>query len=95
MEPKENAQAADETEGHITEMSQPIIVDLGKQKSKKLKSLKNGEGPLWDEVLEVVDEIRDMLGEEADGKMLLPIVMLYEKKSKRKRIERLLFPLAK
>lgn len=78
----------------VTEMTQPIIVDLGKQKSKKLKQLKKGEGELWDEIFEVMAEVKDMLGEEADGKMLVPIVMVYEKKRKRQRIEKLLFPLS-
>ena len=61
---------------------------------KKLKQLKRGEGELWDEIFDVVAEVKEMLGEEAEGKMLVPIVMLYEKKRKRQRIEKLLFPLA-
>ena len=85
----------EELESAFTEMTQPVIIDLGKQKRKKLKALKKGEGALWDEIFEVMDEVKDMLGEEADGKLMVPIVMLYEKKSKRNQIEKLLFPLAK
>ena len=44
------------------EMTQPIIIDLGKQKGQALKDLKRGEGKLWDEVFEVVAEVKDMLG---------------------------------
>lgn len=78
----------------MAEMSQPIIVDLGRQQSKKLTAMKNGEGKLWNEVLEVVGEVKDMLGKEADGKMLVPLILIYEKKTRRHRIEKLIFPLA-
>jgi len=78
----------------MTEMTQPIIVDLGRQKASQIKDLKAGEGELWDEVLDVVDEVKEMLGDEAAGKMMVPIIMIYEKKSSQPRIERILFPLA-
>ncbi len=85
----------DEADEGTTDMTQPIIVDLGKQKPGKLKDLKKGEGELWDEALNVVEEVKEMLGEDAEGKVLVPIVMLYEKKPKRRaRIQKLLFPLA-
>lgn len=76
------------------EVSQPIIVDLGKQKRKKLNEFKDGQGELWGEVLEVIDEVKDMLGEETQGKTLLPLILIYERKQKRPRIEKILFPLA-
>ena len=78
----------------VTEMTQPILVDLGKQSSRKIKDLAEGEGELWDEVLEVIEEVKDMLGEEANGKLILPLIMVYQKKSRRPRIEKLFFPLA-
>lgn len=77
-----------------TTMAQPIIVDLGREKPSKIRDLKRGEGELWDEVLDVVDEVKEMLGAEAEGKTLVPIIMLYQKKSRRQRIEKILFPLA-
>lgn len=78
-----------------TEMTQPVIIDLGKQRSKLIKELKNGEGELWDEVLEVADEVKEMLGAEAEGKVLIPVIMLYQEKASRRRIdlEKLIFPL--
>jgi hypothetical protein len=78
----------------VTEMTQPIIVDLGRKRSAALKDLKAGEGELWDEVLDVVGEVKEMLGAEADGKTLLPIILIYEKKRRAPRLERVLFPLA-
>lgn len=88
----------DETNKSDTEMAQPVIVDLGKQKSSKLKDLKKGRGELWDDVISVVDEARDMLGEEAEGKVLIPIILLYEKKTRRSqlnKLNKLIFPLMK
>ena len=78
-----------------TEMTQPVIIDLGKQKNRTLKNLKKGKGKLWGEVLDVVEEVKDSLGAEADGKVLVPIVMIYLEKPRRKRLnlQRMLSPL--
>jgi hypothetical protein len=77
-----------------TEMTQPVIVDLGRQKAAAIKALKIGEGELWDEVFDVVDEVKDMLGQDADGKVLVPVVLIYEKKqSQSLDLEKVLFPL--
>jgi hypothetical protein len=79
-----------------TEMTQPVIVDLGRQKSKYIKELKQGEGKLWDEVLDVIDEVKEMLGKEADGKVLVPVVMFYERSRTTLQpldLEKMLFPL--
>lgn len=78
-----------------TEMTQPVIIDLGKQKNRTLKNLKKGKGKLWGEVLDVVEEVKDSLGAEADGKVLVPIVMIYREKPRRKRLnlQRMLSPL--
>jgi hypothetical protein len=50
---------------------------------------------LWNEVLEVADEVKEMLGAEAEGKILIPVIMLYQEKLGRRRIdlEKLIFPL--
>jgi hypothetical protein len=74
------------------EMTQPVIIDLGRQKPRDLKDLKKGEGKLWDEVLDIIEEVKDQLGEKADGKVLLPVIMIYQKKPKRRRMEKVLFP---
>lgn len=86
---------AEESVGISTEMTQPVIIDLGKQRYKTLKELKMGEGKLWDEVLEVAEEVKEMLGAEAEGKVLIPIIMLYQEKSGRRRfdLDKILFPL--
>ncbi len=77
-----------------SEMTQPIIVDLGKRKASRLQELKEGEGELWDEVLDVLEEVKEALGKEADGKLMVPVVLIYEKKQRLRRLEQVLFPLA-
>lgn len=69
-----------------TEVTQPIIIDLGKQKRKRIKKLKQGRGKLWNEVIDVIEEVKYRLGDEADGKTIVPVVMVYRQKSKSRRI---------
>jgi hypothetical protein len=78
-----------------TEMTQPVIIDLGRQRSRSLRELKKGEGKLWEEVLDVIGEVKEMLGAEAEGKVLIPVIMLYEERGGRRRLdlEKILFPL--
>lgn len=68
-----------------SEIITPVVVDLGKVKRKHVKRLKRGTGRLADEVLDVMDEVVDLLGEELEGATLVPIVMIYEKKPKKRR----------
>jgi len=86
---------AEETTATSAEMTQPVIIDLGKQKASSLRELKNGEGKLWDEVLDVAEEVKEMLGADAEGKVFIPIILLYQEKSGRRRLDldKILFPL--
>ena len=59
----------------------PIVVDLGKQNSKTLRALKNGEGPLMEDVASVLEDVRAKSSELA-GKELVPVVIIYRKKPK-------------
>ena len=54
-------------------------------KKKRIRSLKKGEGPLMDEVRAVVGEVRAALPEQAEGKLLLPVVLVYRQKAKKQR----------
>jgi hypothetical protein len=67
------------------EMTSPIIVDLGRERSRRIKDLKRGEGRLMDEVLEVIDDVGDMLGSDAEDKILVPIILIYSRSSRRDR----------
>jgi len=68
----------------------PVVIDLGKTRRKRIKQLKRGRGKLVDETRDVVEELRDSLGAEAAGKELVPVVIVYRRKEKRRR--RSLFP---
>src|SRR5690348_6999796 len=61
----------------------PVVVDLGKQNSKTLRALKNGEGPLMEDVARVLEDVRAKSPELA-GKELVPVVLIYRKRPKRK-----------
>ena len=76
---------ANSTEASEAEALTPVIVDLGKVKRKRIKQLKRGIGPLVDEVSDLVDAVCDRLGDEAEGKTILPVVILYRRKSQKKR----------
>ena len=85
----------DETADRSTEMTQPIIINLGNQKAGKIKALKKGKGVLWDEVINVVEEVKTKLGEDAAGKVILPVVIIYRTKPKRRRLDKMIFPYLK
>jgi hypothetical protein len=82
----------DESVGTSSGVTQPVIIDLGRQKPKDLKDLKKGEGKLWGEVLDIMEEVQDQLGEQAAGRVLVPVVLIYQKKFKRQRLDKLFFP---
>lgn len=54
----------------------PIIIDVGKVKSKRVKQLKRGSGPLADEVLAAI--------QQSHGPNAVPVVVLYQERPKRK-----------
>jgi hypothetical protein len=83
---------SDEPAEKPVEIAQPIVIDLGKKKTKDIKDLKNGKGKVWDDVDTIVEEVTEMLGEDANGKVILPVVMIYQKKPKRRSLNRIMFP---
>lgn len=72
------------TESSATESLPPVVVDLGKVKRKRIRQLKQGRGPLLDEVDHVVDTVRRNLGDD-EAKEILPVVILYRRRPKKKR----------
>ncbi len=67
------------------ELVTPVVIELGKAKARAVKRLKQGRGRLMNEVFDVLDEITEALGDELDGKALVPVIMIYQKKKGRKR----------
>ena len=62
----------------------PVVLDLGKAKKKLIKALKHGEGRLMEDVAHAVEAVRSNLSPEMDGKTIIPVVIVYEKKVARK-----------
>jgi hypothetical protein len=58
-------------------------VSLGKKKRKAIKRLKRGKGRLMTEVLDVIDQVQETLGSQAEGKILVPVVVVYQRKQRR------------
>ena len=67
------------------EIMAPIILSLGKKKNKQIKQLKRGKGRAMDEVIDVIEQVEANLGDQAAGKILVPIVVIYGKKQRRLR----------
>lgn len=63
----------------------PVVIDLGKKRRKAIKDFKRGRGKVMDEVQQAVEEARAGLGAAADGKEIVPVVIIYQKKVKRRR----------
>jgi hypothetical protein len=80
----------DQRDGTITthaapEVTAPIIVSLGRKKRRVIKRLKRGKGPAMDEVMDVIDQVQANLGPQAEGKILVPVVVVYRQKQRRMR----------
>jgi hypothetical protein len=67
-----------------TDFLPPVVLDLGKTKKKNIKALKNGEGKLMEDVAHAVEAVRTNLATEVEGKVLVPVVIIYERKASRK-----------
>ena len=81
--PKVDAQEIPKSAGSFEAL--PIhMVDLGKAKPKAIKELKRGGGKLHQAVVEALGEIEFNLGAEAAGKTVLPVVVVVERKRKRR-----------
>lgn len=60
------------------------VVDLGKAKRKAIKQLKKGGGELHQAVIDALSDIESTLGKDAVGKTVLPVVVIIEKKAKKR-----------
>lgn len=66
-------------------VSAPVIVDLGKASRKKIQQLREGRGKLLDDVQDAMKEVATSLGEKAEGKQLVPMVLVYRRKAGRRK----------
>jgi hypothetical protein len=65
-------------------MLEPRLVDFGKARSKEIRALKEGRGKLRQELADVLTEVEAGLGDATAGKVILPLIVVVEKKKKRK-----------
>lgn len=63
----------------------PIIIDLGKAKRRVIKRLKRGTGKAMDEVQQAIAEVRASLGPEGANREIVPVVLIYRKKTRKSR----------
>ncbi len=65
-----------ETETVLT--NAPLVIDLGKQKKSRIKSLRKGKGKLLDDVYECLEELksRGVLGDHAQ-----PVILVVKEKT--------------
>jgi hypothetical protein len=57
-----------------------VVVNLGSAKSKRIKELKRGTGTLVGKVKAAVQLVAADLGPDAEGKTLVPVVVVYKQR---------------
>jgi len=68
----------------VTEMM-PLVVNMGKIKRSKAKKIGGGKGLLLDHVERAIQYTKENLGDGQEDKVIVPVVLVYEKKPKKKR----------
>jgi hypothetical protein len=69
-------------------LNAPIIMDVGKTSRKKIRQLSRGGGKLSADVQDAVNEVTESLGDQAEGKQFVPVILLYQKKRRKSRRSR-------
>jgi Family of unknown function (DUF6200) len=65
-----------------TNVAPPVVLDLGKQRRKRIKQLRRGEGRLMDEVNGSVEELRTAGAIGADAQAVVIIVREKRRKTR-------------
>ncbi len=63
----------------------PIVLDLGKAKRKRIKSLKRGRGKLAEDVAHAINQVRASVAGSDENVRVVPVVVIYKQKSRRKK----------
>ena len=58
----------------------PLVLDLGKRKKRQVRALRRGEGPLMEDVLQTVEQLK-MAGTIKDE--VQPLIIVVREKSRR------------
>jgi hypothetical protein len=74
-------------------LNAPIIMDIGKVKKRDIRDVERGGGKIMSDLQDAMTEVTTSLGEQADGKQFVPVVLVYRRKRRRsKRKGGRLFP---
>lgn len=65
-------------------LNAPIVLDLGKASRKRVRQLKRGQGRLLEDVQDALTEVTATLGEQAEGKQIVPVVLMYRKRNRKR-----------
>jgi hypothetical protein len=60
-------------------VTSPLVVDLGKVRKQHIDELRRGVGPIVEDVAEVMKVVRTNADLEREKRVLLPVVVLYER----------------
>jgi|AGTN01.1.fsa_nt_gi hypothetical protein len=63
----------------------PLVIDMGKVKRSEAKKIAKGKGVLLDHVERAVQYTEENLDAVPEGRILVPVVIVYEKKRKKRR----------
>lgn len=61
-------------EGH---MSSPVIIDIGKQRRKRVRQMRKGRGKLFQEIMHAVESLK---AESAVGRDSVPVIVVVREK---------------
>jgi hypothetical protein len=75
---KHNAKQESAQEGFL-----PIVIDLGKVRTKRIKQLCEGKGPCVQKVEDALQDFCQQAKGNPTRKELLPVVLVYRKKRKK------------
>lgn len=60
------------------------VIEAGKASRKDVRRLKRGRGRLARKVLDEVDAVAREMGPDAEGKVFVPVVVVYKKKLRKR-----------
>lgn len=85
---KATVHAAGEPPRHVKIAERSVVVSLGSTRRKRIKQLKRGTGKLVGEVRTAVEIAAGSLGQDLEGKTLVPVVLVYRERSSSKKRRR-------
>jgi len=66
-------------------LNAPIIMEIGRAKKRDIRDVARGQGKIMNDLQDAMSEVTSTLGDQADGKQFVPVVLVYKKKRRAKR----------